>query len=798
MDPQFPDWGDSPYVDLRLTGTLRLGRRTQPPLRAAAGPGRRQALLGRRGRGRQAAACRRGLAGRASRAGADHPPLPARTASLRAAARWPGWPRPTDLEPTTRRRARRAASPRSPSARSRWPSSAATRSSRRCASCGARRVRRPGLRRGALLRELPRTRSSPRSSASTCRRVRSVAAARLPSTGMPRAANATGITLRQSALTYADEALAGYDAAVLMEVDRARRPVPAARARATRVRRRQPEAVIVTTPNVEYNVRFETLPAGQFRHRDHRFEWTRAEFAAWADGVAERHGYTVAYRADRPGRPRGRPADADGRVRGGADEHARDSRHVARRADRRLRFGQVDLRAQALQARPRCSRATSAAGLVADDENDQSATTDAFDVLHYIAGQAAGRRTAHRRRRDQRAGRRAAPRSSRSPGSTTCCRSRSCSTCPSRSVSARNAGRPDRDFGATSSDASAATCAALAARTGSGRASGRSTSCVPSRRSTRQSSSSSRCSTTRAPRPVRSTSSATSTAAAPSSSPCSASSATPLDRDDAGRAGRRRHPDGRRVVFVGDLVDRGPDSPGRAASRDGHGRGRQRASASAATTRTSCAARCAAATSRVSHGLAETLAAAADRDRRSSERRQGNSSTTSSRTTCSTTASWWSRTPGCRSRTTAARPGGCAASRCTATPPGETDEFGLPVRYPWANDYRGRAMVLYGHTPDDRRGVGQQHHVPGHRLRLRRPADRPALSGARTRVGSCTAGLVRAGQAAGATRPGRRGRRAPRAGRARPRRRRRQARRRDPRARPGDGATPSGPRRRSR
>jgi len=30
---------------------------------------------------------------------------------------------------------------------------------------------------------------------------------------------------------------------------------------------------------------------------------------------------------------------------------------------------------------------------------------------------------------------------------------------------------------------------------------------------------------------------------------------------------------------------------------------------------------------------------------------------------------------------------------------GETDEFGLPVRYPWAEDYRGRAMVVYGHTP---------------------------------------------------------------------------------------------------
>jgi hypothetical protein len=51
----------------------------------------------------------------------------------------------------------------------------------------------------------------------------------------------------------------------------------------------------VTTPNVEYNVLFETLPAGQFRHHDHRFEWTRAEFRQWSDGVAERNGYTVRY-----------------------------------------------------------------------------------------------------------------------------------------------------------------------------------------------------------------------------------------------------------------------------------------------------------------------------------------------------------------------------------------------------------------------------------------------------------------------------------------------------------------------
>ncbi len=30
---------------------------------------------------------------------------------------------------------------------------------------------------------------------------------------------------------------------------------------------------------------------------------------------------------------------------------------------------------------------------------------------------------------------------------------------------------------------------------------------------------------------------------------------------------------------------------------------------------------------------------------------------------------------------------------------GETDEYGLPVRYPWAHEYRGRAMIVYGHTP---------------------------------------------------------------------------------------------------
>jgi hypothetical protein len=52
---------------------------------------------------------------------------------------------------------------------------------------------------------------------------------------------------------------------------------------------------VVTTPNADYNVRWPSLPAGRFRHKDHRFEWTREQFRAWATGVGERFGYTVRF-----------------------------------------------------------------------------------------------------------------------------------------------------------------------------------------------------------------------------------------------------------------------------------------------------------------------------------------------------------------------------------------------------------------------------------------------------------------------------------------------------------------------
>jgi 3' terminal RNA ribose 2'-O-methyltransferase Hen1 len=104
------------------------------------------------------------------------------------------------------------------------------------------------------------------------------------------------LTLRQGSLTYTDASLHGFDAAVLMEVIEHVDPprLPALEHAVFGVAR--PGAVIVTTPNAEYNVLYETLETGRMRHRDHRFEWTREQFAAWAGRVAERYGYEVEYR----------------------------------------------------------------------------------------------------------------------------------------------------------------------------------------------------------------------------------------------------------------------------------------------------------------------------------------------------------------------------------------------------------------------------------------------------------------------------------------------------------------------
>ncbi|MNT68805.1 hypothetical protein D3C72_2070670 [compost metagenome] len=56
-----------------------------------------------------------------------------------------------------------------------------------------------------------------------------------------------------------------------------------------------PKSVIVTTPNADYNALFPNLAAGAFRHPDHRFEWSRAQFEAWAARIGETYGYKAAF-----------------------------------------------------------------------------------------------------------------------------------------------------------------------------------------------------------------------------------------------------------------------------------------------------------------------------------------------------------------------------------------------------------------------------------------------------------------------------------------------------------------------
>jgi 3' terminal RNA ribose 2'-O-methyltransferase Hen1 len=103
------------------------------------------------------------------------------------------------------------------------------------------------------------------------------------------------LRLLQGALTYRDRRLAGYDAAVLMEVIEHVDPDRLGALEQAVAGDAAPATIIVTTPNAEYNRCYPGLAPGALRHPDHRFEWSRAEFRGWAQAVAGRHGYTVAF-----------------------------------------------------------------------------------------------------------------------------------------------------------------------------------------------------------------------------------------------------------------------------------------------------------------------------------------------------------------------------------------------------------------------------------------------------------------------------------------------------------------------
>jgi 3' terminal RNA ribose 2'-O-methyltransferase Hen1 len=294
LDPAFPEWGDTRYVDLRLTGTVRLAEALRhlyvllPVLDDAkhywvsadevdklvrvgggwlAGHPERELITTRY------VAHQRRYVGEALARLAE---LDDRVAEPEEGERGDGHDAVDGWVPSLAQRRRDAIVAE-------------------LLAAGAARVVDLGCGEGNLLRallaepaflEIVGMDVSPRALEVAARRLR------LDSVAEPVRGR---VRLLHGSVTYVDSRLAGYDAVVLSEVvehvDPPRLPTLAAVVFGAA----HPSTVVVTTPNVEYNARWPSLPAGGRRHPDHRFEWTRAEFTAWSRGVCAEFGYAVRF-----------------------------------------------------------------------------------------------------------------------------------------------------------------------------------------------------------------------------------------------------------------------------------------------------------------------------------------------------------------------------------------------------------------------------------------------------------------------------------------------------------------------
>lgn len=160
-------------------------------------------------------------------------------------------------------------------------------------SSGARSVLDLGCGEGRLLRELLKDRQFEKIvGVDVSVRSLELAHKRLRLDRMPDR-QAERLKLMHGSLIYRDKRLEGFDAAAVVEVIEHLDPPRLSAFERVLFEFCRPRVIVLTTPNREYNVMWETLPAGRFRHSDHRFEWTRDEFQQWAEGVAQRFGYSV-------------------------------------------------------------------------------------------------------------------------------------------------------------------------------------------------------------------------------------------------------------------------------------------------------------------------------------------------------------------------------------------------------------------------------------------------------------------------------------------------------------------------
>ena len=172
---------------------------------------------------------------------------------------------------------------------------------------GGKRVLDLGCGEGKLIRELLRDKQFDEVvGLDVSIRTLEVAQRRLKVDRLP-AMQANRLKLIHGSLMYRDKRLEGFDAAAVVEVVEHLDPPRLSAFERVLFEFARPTTVVLTTPNREFNVTWETLPAGKFRHPDHRFEWSRQEFQGWAQGIAERFGYVVRFLPVGPEHPQHGP-----------------------------------------------------------------------------------------------------------------------------------------------------------------------------------------------------------------------------------------------------------------------------------------------------------------------------------------------------------------------------------------------------------------------------------------------------------------------------------------------------------